>query len=889
MRLSVAVAVTCLALTSLSAAEPAAAAIKKQTNISPQSLGSALQTLAKDRDFQVLYRTEVVGQRQTAGAVGELSFDEAMSKLLSGSGLIFQYLDDKTVTILPVSEDAGSPPRIPSSTNDKVRDTQRTTFWDRLRIAQAGSPTESTSQGGSIENNSELKRMMLEEVVVTAQKRQERALDIPVSISVITNQDIERRGLSGMEDYLRSTPGVNQIDNGAQSNAIVIRGITTSPQFENFSSGTTVATYFDETPITAAGGLGAGGIDVRPVDIERIEVLRGPQGTTYGSASLGGAVRVIPVKPELDAIGAKFTASYSNTDQAGSDNSTIQGVLNLPLVQSKFGLRAVGYRYDDSGFYENGVGSDPAALTVADRYEFGDDVLGFSQDDVGRMLSTGGRLSALWQATDQLDVSLNFLTQDIEQDGAPVATSGTYVQSRWPVFEPARIRSEEPGETADTRIDLMNAVVNYDLSWATLTATVSNVDSGSGYVTAVVPTQPLSGTIESDFESVTAETRLISHLGGPLQFIAGLFYEDIDESYEQVSRWMGSTATIPYTPVTDPIGITEQTRQIEQRAFFGEVSYALTPKLTATVGGRFFEYERDETQLAEGGIRRIPLGTGLRTVGHNEESDDSLKANLSFKPTKESLIYASWAEGFRLGRPSAGLPQGACDLNGDGVIDGSNVTIESTRTIDSDFLESYEVGSKVTLFDRRMSLDASAYHIKWDGLPTRTIVPACGFAYTANVGEATSDGVELQARISVVDGLTVDVGGSYNEAELSKAAPALNAPKGAPLPGSPKMSANLAAQYDFQAAGYDAFVRADSLYVGEFYGDLPESPGTLSGDYIKVDARAGISIRNFSVELFVKNLTNEDAYTWRGLTAGTAFFGYRLRPRTTGIQLGYSF
>jgi outer membrane receptor protein involved in Fe transport len=278
----------------------------------------------------------------------------------------------------------------------------------------------------------------------------------------------------------------------------------------------------------------------------------------------------------------------------------------------------------------------------------------------------------------------------------------------------------------------------------------------------------------------------------------------------------------------------------------------------------------------------------VRTVGHSEESDNSLKANLSFKPTEQSLLYASWAEGFRLGRPSAGLPQD-CDVNGDGIVDGTNVTIASTRTIDSDFLSSYEVGSKVTLFDRRMSLEASAYHIEWDGLPTRTTVAECGFTYTANVGAATSDGVELQLRFLPLHGLTVDVGGSYNEAELSKAAPALNAPKGSPLPGSPKVGANLAAQYDFQAVGYAAFVRADSLYVGEFYGDLLESPGTLSGDYIKVDARAGIAIGNFSVELFVRNLTNEDAYTWRGLTTGTAFFGYRLRPRTTGIQLGYSF
>jgi len=158
--------------------------------------------------------------------------------------------------------------------------------------------------------------------------------------------EIERRGAVGMEDYLRSVPGVAQIDNGPRSNAVVIRGISTSPENENASSGTTVATYFGETPITGGGGYGAGGIDVRPVDIERIEVLRGPQGTAYGSASLGGALRIIPNRPQLGAFTGNVSANYSSTSGRGGDNSMLQGTLNLPVVEDKFALRAVGYRFD---------------------------------------------------------------------------------------------------------------------------------------------------------------------------------------------------------------------------------------------------------------------------------------------------------------------------------------------------------------------------------------------------------------------------------------------------------------------------------------------------------------------------------------------------------------
>jgi len=830
----------------------------------------ALNRLAEQTGSVMLFSYDLARTRQANAVRGRYTLLQGLQLLLGDTGLSGGISDKRLVVI---AEDRNYPV-------DKGEIMKKRGLIASIIAVLAGS----NSIDVRADQDSGVSK--LEEIIVTARKRAENIQDIPMSIAMIGNQDIERRSLIGMEDYLRSIPNVNQIDKGAVGNAIVIRGITTSPEFENFNSSTTVASYFDETPITAAAGMGAAGIDVRPVDIDRIEVLRGPQGTTYGSASLGGTMRIIPVKPKLDGFGTELGASYSDTSGFGSENSMIRGVINIPVIADQFALRAVGYRYDESGFYRNIAGIHPATIARAENLGLGDYVRGFVQDDVGRMRSIGGRLAALWQATDKLSLSLNFLTQTIEQDGNPSAAVGKFEQSLAPIPSQGRVRGEA-GDVGDTELDLLNLVLNYDLGWAVLTSATSWVDGGSARASALTAGLfPSSSSNLNDFKSFTAEARLASQLEGRMQFLAGLFYEDVDDNFFQTLDWPGTPATSPFG--TMPMAIFDITRQLDQRAVFGEASYDLTDKLTATVGGRYFKYEKNERSLQEGGLFGVPIGAGIANILESSESDSSVKANLSYKPTKDSLLYASWAEGFRLGRPTAGAIPALCDTDGDGLIDGTNITIESTRRINSDFLENYEIGAKFALFERRIVVDTAVYHIKWDGLPINIIIPGgvCGF--NTNAGAATSDGVEFQASLFVVEGLRLDFGAGYTNAELSKDAPAPGAQEGARLPGSPKMSANLSAQYDFNIAGYKAFVRADSFYTGKFYGDLLETPVFAAGDYIKVDARAGVAIRNFSVELFVRNLTDENAFTWRGSLFQGEEFGYRLRPRTVGIQLGYS-
>lgn len=834
---------------------PESQAITYRFDIPVQPLSDALQAFARASRQQVSFDSMALAGVAGNALAGSYTAEEALQRLLDGTGINFRR-GAQGVWMVDAAEDEAD--------SDRGGNAQL--------AVNPGQTAASSGVGGRV--------AQIDTVMVTATKRTQSAREIPMSISVISQEDLERSSAIGMEDYLRAIPGVNQIDNGGISNAIIIRGVTTSPVFENFSSGTTVATYFDETPITGAGGAGAGGIDIRPVDIERIEVLRGPQGTAYGSSSLGGTMRMIPARPDLHSFSAKALASWSDTAAYGSGNSMQQAVINMPIADGRFALRAVGYRYDESGFYRNLLAQDPARMAIARNFGLEDYIDGYTRRDVGRMRTSGARIAALWQATDRLDITANLLRQSIEQDGSPMAATGKFDQARWFVVPEGRVRGEQ-GEIYDTNIELANMVLNYDLAWGTLTSTASRVEGGSIWASGSTQ-DPRSTTSPSDYRSDTFETRFASRLRGPLQFLVGAFNEDVKEEYGEDAYWPGTPETNPVG--TNPMHHLEMWRYVKQKAAFGELTYEFTDRWSATLGGRYFHYDKGETSIREGGSYGVPLGGGLPVSVRTEDSGTSYKASLNFKPSDDALIYASWAEGFRLGRATPGLAPELCDLDGDGIVDGTNTSIEATKTVDSDFLDSYEVGAKVMLFDRRMALDFSAFRIEWDGLPIRDIAPGCGLAYVGNVGSATSNGLELQSSVYLMEGLRLDFGAGFTRAELAADAPGLNAVKGARLPGSPRKSANLGFQYDFDFHGKEAFARMDTLYAGSFYGNLQETAATKAGGYYKVDVRTGIRFERTSMEIFVRNLTNREDFTWRDASRS-----HRLRPRTVGVQVGYHF
>lgn len=840
-------------------------------NIQPQVLTTALVDWGQQTGLQLLVfpAAAVTNNLPTEGLVGTFTPHAALTVLLNDTPFTFHVVNERTVSIRE------RPALSPTS----------------LRLAQLDKVSTATPLPAARNGRSEGRRApYVEEVIVTARKRAENVQDVPISIAVLGADEIDRRGLVNAEDYLRSVPGTNQVDTyGGQ--VLVIRGIETSTENQNFFTGGTAATYFGETPTTSSAGLGGGSsVDLKLIDIERVEVLRGPQGTAFGNASLGGAVRTIPMAPRLESFEGKVSAGFSGTADSGGNNHNVQAVANIPLVADRFAVRAVGYRYEDAGYYRNVAGSNTAfQSSVVTR--FGAQTFAINENEVGTAVATGGRIAALFQATDDLSLTLSYLTQKTERDGIPLATVGTYDQATLQVAPEHVVRGETSG-VFDTDIDLGNAVIEYDFGWATLLGTYSRIESSSIRsvpYTAVPVAWAASTKTDSQHREDVGEFRFTTQLDGAWNFLAGVYIEDIEDNYLNDYLWYGDPATNPLGPGQRALGVYPDIRSLKQKSAFGEVSWEFVRGLTLTGGVRAYEYDRTFSVHATG--RPFFGADGIHRDEDTEASGENFRLNLSYKLTDEAMAYVGWSEGFRLGQLQPGLPPGTCDINADGVVDGTGIAIGSTRELHSDEVNSYEVGGKFGLFDRRLVLDAAVFRMKWTGMPVniRPGTTPCTFAYLANAGEALSEGVEFQAMFQMTDALRLDLGGSWIDARLTEAVPAIGATRDDRLPGSPEVNANLGLQYAFQVAGYDTFLRADSIYVGDFYGNLQGTPTTKAGDYMKVDTSARMEIGQLSVDLFVRNLTNENEFTYRGPTGSGQFFGYRMRPRTIGVQLGYSF
>ncbi len=848
-------------------------------DIPAQSLPKALKLFASQANMQLLYESEVVSGGNSNTLVGEYDKRMALEHLLKGTGyeVVFTKANGATIRAKGAAPSAS-----------------RVTGGDEgLRLAQAEASSSTASQDENVRGKDEDKKYGAQanpqEIVVTAQKRTERVQDVPSSIAVVTAEDISQRGLVDAEDYLRGIPGVNQVGGAGAygGQLIVIRGMETGLRPQNFYAGPTTATYFGETPTSTAGGLVASNVDIKLVDIERVEVLRGPQGTAFGSSSMGGAVRTIPVAPKLDRREGKLAAAYSSTSGTGGDNYMFQGIANVPLIADKLAIRATAYAFSDSGFYRNRAGSDPAyqAGLVS---RFGAQAFAVDEENEGSYYATGGRLAALYQATEDLRVTLSYLTQKNETDGWPLATSGTYDQTLMRVAPEHVFRGQTSG-VLDSKIDIANAVIEYDLSWADLLATYSFIDSGQTHATPYgvfnnIWSASMSRVLPHREQS--AEIRLVTRLDDNWNFLAGVYAEKQFDSQRQELYWVGDPATNVLVPGARFFSGSFIRRDRDQQAAFGEVSWKFLSNWTLTGGARAFQYSRIQRSdnygpLIAGGF------SSQRDAG--EASGAIFRANLSYKPAENALLYAGWSQGFRPGQIQPPPAAGLCDVDGNGIIDGTNFPLDAFVLIKSDEVNNYEVGGKVALLDRRLAVDAAVFRMDWSDIPVSDLLP-CGGGYTVNAGGARSEGVEIQANLQLTDALRADIGGSWVDARLTKDVPAQGYHSGDRLPGAPKTNANVGLHYAFKLGEHNAFVRADGIYVGPFYTNVLQSPGVRAGDYVKLDATARVAFdTNLDVDLYIRNLTNEDAFTLRGSSNLGPFYGHRMQPRTIGLQLNYSF
>src|SRR5579872_4059761 len=684
----------------------------------------------------------------------------------------------------------------------------------------------------------------LEEVVVTATKRQENIQDVPIAMTALSTAKLERLGADTFADFARLVPGLS-LNEGPQNYAqFTIRGIGTSNTNGNTQS--TVATYIDELPALDSFGS-ANTPDLRLFDIERVEVLRGPQGTLFGSGSLGGAIRVITNKPDTMAFHSKAETTLSSTE-GGADSYGLNAMVNVPLVPQSLAMRAVVYDRRDGGYVDN-----PARGAT----------------NVNSERAYGGRIALRYVATDALALTGSILYQHNDPNDGPfvfVSGGGTY---QYGALVPTVIRPE---------LSVGNLLAEYSLPWATLTSSTTyarnNVHTVSDFTPAAAlilgpfgfNPPPSSSQSDSYGRYFVQELRLASRGEGPWSWTGGLFYyHKTRESHFLVTVPGGGAVTAPLGFTSDVLfGATIPTPG-EEMAAFGEVSYRMTDRLQATAGMRFFHDVSRYSETTFGFLN----GGDTHSTRSTAESSHTPKFVLSYRIAPQSMAYVQMAEGYRVGQNNPAIPPDP--------ITG----VSRPKSYRPDSLWNYEVGIKSSLFDGALVANAALYRINWRDIQIDQLTPD-QFNYIANAGKAHSQGAELELNWQPLPGLLLATAASVSDARLDNNNPAVGGVRGDRLPGSAQFTLSDSAQYSFPLRGKaTSYLRLNHVHVGAAYSALDHTMRIRYGDYDILGARAGVQFPSWEIALFVNNVTNNDATV--NATAGLSPSVVRLRPRTAGL------
>ena len=746
----------------------------------------------------------------------------------------------------------------------------------------------------------------LEEIIVTARKRAQALSNVPIAISAIGQTKIEDYGYTNLESYFRTIPSVGLVDGGAQRKQVIIRGIAidSSVRAESLSS-----IYMDETLVS--GGLF--GLDLRIFDMERLEVLKGPQGTLFGGGSISGAIRYISNKPDTTEYQTNVAVDVSDTKGADDPGWSVDAMVNVPLVEGVLGLRAVVYKADHAGYYHN-------------------DYLGL--ENQGQYDQTGGRLSLRWTPTETLSVTGTYFIDETDQDGW-YRSSG----DNWQDLNQAN-RMEEL-LTADGEIISLN--VEWDVGWATITSATAQydfeafrkVDRTFLGIDAFFDPARLAVLDDEDEESFSEELRIVSAPDsfGNFDWIAGLYYSDYDtnqrvgdyiglgDGYDQNNAGDVFAAAAPTQdfvfpfPVgyVSPFGPTEQGclpgtcssdtvlpgtypdmiyreighRTQEQLAFFGELSYKFNDSWTGTVG-----YRRTETDTAGSFVNQVadagePVFSENVVTDPYEEPHDNFMGNLAYQINDDVLVFARAAEGFRVGTGGAGPTiQPSCQALAEqvfGFVPGK---------ITSDTMWGYEIGTKMTLADGRLSLNAGLFRNEWTDIQVRVRLEGnatCSIRVTQNVAAATGDGFEFDATWLATDRLRLGFAGSWVDFTLDDDQQFLNALAGDRLPSHPDLNLSASANYDFPLSdNWDGFVRGELSYVGEILGDFNADanlPRGSFGEYTIANLRFGASTEKWDVALYFDNLFDENALTFQFKDRRDRTESLVARPFSVGVNV----
>jgi outer membrane receptor protein involved in Fe transport len=788
--------------------------------IGPQPLEQALAAFAHQTGLQVIYVSDLATARQSKRVRAGLSPLDALTQLLDGTGLTFELLNARTVKIFAASV-APAPAATP------VARTKRSQW----RTTPLANPTERIVVIGS---RGEGHLVPLEDVRT-----------VPASVTALDGDSLATQKLDQIADYAAFVPGLSLDTAGVPTNNIVIlRGIA------SFTDSPSAVYYIDDTPIGASGSWGHANsisLDLMPFDLERLEVHRGPQGTSYGAASESGILRYVLKEPTLSRFEARVGADVSALQGASKSGTSIQAVVNVPIVDERLGVRVNAYDRYTPGYIDNAYNG---------------------AKDVNDLRRNGGRIAALWRPSEPLSMKVTAFWNRLSAESLPEVSSAgistvpntgdAYIVKASRPFGDLTLSSAflHPWKQS---IDYYAATVHWNAgpieigsatAWSSM-ATQNSIDGGA------IPAGLLRLDQDIGLEKFTEELRIASR-GRRVEWTLGGFYNH--ESVTDQNIWNAFDTSyqpiVAPSPDFDPVTVLST---FDQRALYGNMTWQITDHLDLTAGLRYDHNDQEFSVFVSG----APVDSGQDSDGVT-----TWTAAARYRVTPDVMLYGRVATGSQPGISTGSVFSGA------------------------EMVTSYEAGLKSEFLDHQVLLDVSVYYIDWTDL-------VVAFEKPVNAGTAKSQGGELVSSYSPLPGLKLGFIAAFTQCEFTEMAPPADfILTGYQFAQVPKWSMASSADYDWAISNaWHAHVGGSLRWIGRQWGlwvqsqSLGGSPTLENSSYSVLDMNAGIAKDRLAIKVFARNLLDTRAALHSNLMppdAPTQAEAYILQPRTIGVGFEFS-
>ncbi len=709
----------------------------------------------------------------------------------------------------------------------------------------------------------------LDEIVVTAQRRAERLQDVPAAITALSGDALNELRLQGNADLAAYVPSLSFDVLGPGETTLALRGLGTSYGLEP-----AVSLYLNETPLDIRTDGYAGAPDIDFFDVDRIEVLRGPQGTLYGSSSMGGAVRILTAQPDPSALAVNAEVGGSST-QGGGTGYLTKSAVNLPIAADA-AIRIVGAFEHVPGYIDQVAPGD---------YSVAHPDLPVTARRINDVDLKSGRIIGVWKPTDALTIEPTLMISEVN------ASNNSDYFSNLPGFTTAAIYPSPQ----TSRLEVGNLQIDYAFGFATLMSSTSiisrDVQTQSDFTLfsanlapafgiASAPDYPTTDFDTSHNSGFVQELRLTSPTDQALRWVAGGYFSHYRQHSTESTNSDAFADAIGQTTGPNLYGF-DQSVIDQQSAAFADLTYKILPRVEITAGERYYEL-RDSLENTQGGVLAAPSQPKV----HAKASGNSPRLVLTYHPADDATVYATAARGYRPGGPNVGLPTGiGCTLNN-----------AYSPLYQPDTVWNYELGSKLEFLNRKLSIDVAAYRIDWKNVQQAVTDPGCGYLFVANVGSAQSKGIEAEINFKPVESLLLTASGSYDHAEFTSINPLFQgagaAQSGEAVPGVPRQKFNLGGEYTVMIADHTGYLRLDWSHLGSIPAGFTYD--AVRPAYGALEATVGVRAGHYDLSFYGHNLTNSNGIL--EILEGTPYsYGNTFTtqvstaPRTVGVDLKVHF